>query len=302
MNATVIESLLKPKGSMGFLHATETMRKVEKLDVPEAKPLTLKDFGLVPLSPSEIILPSMQRAKIVISDFGVPVKSPEQIRQEQDTLRYAAAQGKTFSATTTEEIYVDDTRYEGGGDQGLGNTYGQFYGLPGNILAWSMGGRYSEGLEHPVIGELNQAHQSFDIANRKYRPDIEDLKSRGYGEEGIRRLTMLGLMTDVIHHSNGIPRVNVNTEKCQVLVRLNGDAHLQTRTRDQIIGFVYSLSGLKALTADNRTVDLVTIERFPDTNEDAIVTASKMTKLLIDRDRIDRPKVIAGATIASTVF
>ena len=123
MNTAAIEAFLSPKRPMGFQASTEPAQPREILAAPETQPLTLKDYGLVPLTKDEIKIPNMPRAKIVISESGVPIKSPEQIRQEQDALRYAAAQGKSYSTTTAEEIYVGDTRYESGGDQGMGTSY-----------------------------------------------------------------------------------------------------------------------------------------------------------------------------------
>lgn len=297
-----IESLLQQRAHLGFITETpeSVARPAEILQIPEVKALTLKDFGLVPLTATAISTYNIARAEIVLSEYGIPMKSPRQTREEREARLSAMAQGKSAdSVTSAEELFIEDTS-SSRGNQGMTMTEGHVYGLPNSVIFWSMGGRFLDNFPDPTI--LGTAHPSFDLQRKRYKPDIEELQRRGYGAEGIQRLAMLGLMTDVITNANGLPRLRVDLDKCELLVRFNSQDKLKVKTGGNAIGFLYSLSGIKGLTSDGYSTELETLDGFPPATEAAHVVAAKITKMLLDKDLVDRPAITAGALQAAAVF
>lgn len=277
-------------------------------------PINMRDMGLVPLATNvRFATDYFKEAEIEVVD-GIPIHSPRQLEEEARFKLSAKLQGQSLYGKQESDPYVTLNKKS---EEGVVGRYtGDFYTFPQKILEWSMGMGFSEHELHPAVSksivmlaaESKQTllSQQFDEKNRTYNPNMDQLTSLGYGQEGMKRLLNLSLMTQFISYTNGVGRVSVDAPKCRMRIALDGvQQKLTSKEGLRITAIEISLHGLKAITLDNEAIDLTSIDQIARAQtppDKAIGDVIGLCKDLITNDLNARSANIAGVQAALKTF
>lgn len=287
----------------GFDQQPQSGIKVEALE-RDVVPIRIKDFGLVLVAKgidvNRLKRGDYEQADIIIGDDGIPRVSPAQLMAERQRITYAHVSGRP------DKIKVYPFFVE------AAEKTVDVYGLPSNILRWSMGIGYSDENPTPVFPFMYDQltlNPSFDEAKKIYTPDMEELDRLGYSEEGKRRLANLALMTRFASYANGMQKVEVNYENCKIAVLLDSDDRsFQSNDGSKPIGFIFSLSGVNVIIHNGPfasiedITELRSIDRSPEGYSRAVQHIVDVCKNTITRELNRRVAVTQAAQAAWKVF
>lgn len=171
-------------------------------------------------------------AEIKITENGVPVASREQMEDYKSAKRYADASGRSVWNVIRPKQFANVGEY--------------YFAFPGNVLKWSSGLGYDADAYHPIYAA--EENPWFDIEKMVYTPDVNILPQVGYGPEGVRRQSMLSLMSNMLHFASGVGEVRTDFDACRVYVDMKPQDLKGSGFKSDIAAFVYDLGGIQAVT------------------------------------------------------